>query len=147
VKRLRNSPTGNRVLILLTDGANNAGTIDPLRAADLAAQEGVRIYTIGIGGERVVRGMLGLTFRMGADLDEASLRAIARKTGGRYFRARDPRELEAIYDELDKLEPASRQEKTYRPVAERFRWPLGLALLISLLLALWLGGIGRRRHA
>ncbi len=147
VKRLRHSPAGNRVLILLTDGRNTAGSIDPLRAADLAAQEGIRIYTIGIGGERVVRGLLGLQFRMGSDLDEASLRAIARKTGGRYFRARDPRELEAIYGELDRLEPSSQEEKTYRPVSERFRWPLGLALALSLAIALGLAPPWRRRHA
>ncbi len=147
VKRLRHSPAGNRVLILLTDGRNTAGSIDPLRAADLAAEEGIRIYTIGIGGERVVRGLLGLRFRMGSDLDEASLRAIARKTGGRYFRARDPRELEAIYGELDRLEPSSQEEKTYRPVSERFRWPLGLALALSLAIALGLAPPWRRRHA
>lgn len=136
VKRLRASPQGNRVLILLTDGQNNTGSIDPLRAADLAAQEHIRIYTIGIGGQRSMRGLLGMTVLANADLDEDGLRAIAHKTGGRYFRARNPRELEAIYTELDRLEPTSEERRVYRPVAERFRWPLGVALLISVILAL-----------
>lgn len=147
VKRLRESPENNRVLILLTDGQNNAGSIDPLRAADLAAQEHIRIYTIGIGGERVMRGLFGMTVLAGSELDEDSLRSIAHKTGGRYFRARNPRELDAIYSELDRLEPASREERLYRPVAERFRWPLGVALSLSVILALALGGVGRARHA
>ncbi len=147
VKRLRESPRDNRVLILLTDGENTAGSVDPLRAADLAAQEHIRIYTIGIGGQRMVRGVLGLSVIGNSSLDEASLRAIASKTGGRYFRARDPRDLERIYAELDQLEPTSKQQQTYRPVAERFRWPLGLALAISALLAGALTRGGSIRHA
>ena len=147
VKRLRASPQDNRVLILLTDGRNNTGSIDPLRAADLAAQEHIRIYTIGIGGHRTIRGLLGFSVVANADLDEDSLRAIAHKTGGRYFRARNPSELEAIYSELDKLEPGNEERKTYRPVAERFRWPLALALLISVILSLALGVDWRARRA
>lgn len=149
VKRLRESPQNNRVLILLTDGQNNAGSIDPSRAADLAAQEHIRIYTIGIGGERVIRGLFGMTVRAGSELDEDRLRAIAHKTGGRYFRARNPRELDAIYTELDRLEPASRENRVYRPVAERFRWPLGIALAISVILAFVFvqGAVRRSGHA
>ncbi len=147
VKRLRESPRDNRVLILLTDGENTAGSVDPLKAADLAAQEQIRIYTIGIGGQRMVRGVLGLSVLGNSSLDEDSLRAIAAKTGGRYFRARDPKDLERIYAELDQLEPTSKQRQTYRPVAERFRWPLGLALLVSVLLALTLTRTGNLRHA
>ncbi len=147
VKRLRDSPRSNRVLILLTDGENTAGSVDPLKAADLAAQEHIRVYTIGIGGQRMVRGVLGLSVLGNSGLDEDSLRAIASKTGGRYFRARDLKDLSGIYAELDKLEPTSQQDKTYRPVAERFRWPLSMALLISVLLALGMNRIGRHVDA
>ena len=95
IKRLRDEPIKNRVLILLTDGASNAGNIDPLKAADLAAQEGVRIYTIGVGAEEmVVPGPFGMPQVVHSDLDESALRAIAQKTGGRYFRATDVAALE-----------------------------------------------------
>ena len=136
VKKLREEPEGNRVLILLTDGANTAGVVDPLKAADLAAREEVRIYTIGFGADSmIVQGLFGPARVPNADLDEASLRAIAAKTGGRYFRARNVEQLQEIYDLLDELEPVSEEEQTYRPVRELYLWPLGLSLLLSVLLA------------
>jgi Ca-activated chloride channel family protein len=154
VKRLRKQPQENHVLILLTDGANTAGSVDPLKAADLAAAEGLRIYTIGVGAEsRLVRGLLGSRQVSNNELDEATLTAIADKTGGRYFRARDIAGLEAIYQLLDELEPASQEGETFRPVRELYAWPLAGALLISVLLALAasglaIPGIGREaRHA
>ncbi len=137
IKRLRKEPARNRVLILLTDGANTAGNVDPLKAADLAAREGVRIYTIGIGsGETVVQTPFGPRRVATGDLDEASLEAIAEKTGGRYFRARDTAQLAQIYDLLDRIEPVSEDEQTWRPVDELYVWPLGAALLLSVLIAL-----------
>jgi Ca-activated chloride channel homolog len=134
IKRLRDQPEGNRILILLTDGANTAGSIDPIKAAELAAREGVRIYTIGVGSEQR-RGPFGL--RMGGSrIDERTLQAIANETGGRYFRARDVADLQAIYGMLDKLEPVSSDEQTFRPIKELFQWPLAAALLLSALLGL-----------
>ncbi|TCK17891.1 Ca-activated chloride channel family protein [Thiogranum longum] len=137
IKRLREQPEGNRVLILLTDGANTAGSIAPLKAADIAAQEGVKIYTIGVGAdEMVVQGLFGRQRIANTELDEATLKAIADKTGGRYFRARDLQGLEQVYRLLDKLEPASQDEEVFRPRHELYIWPLAAALLISLLMVL-----------
>ena len=154
IKRLREQAQQNRVLILLTDGTNTAGSIEPLKAADLAASEAVRIYTIGIGADSMlVRGPFGIQRVASGDLDEDTLQAIADKTGGRYFRARDTESLQEIYALLDAIEPASEDDQSYRPVDELYAWPLGGALLISLLLALPAGGWIRRglkseaRHA
>lgn len=135
VKRLRDQPTEERVLILLTDGANTAGTIAPLKAAELASEAGVRIHTIGVGSDpRAGFGAFGLS--MGRNpLDEATLSAIAESTGGRYFRARDVRELQGIYAALDELEPVESDEQTFRPVGELFAWPLGFSLLLSAMVA------------
>jgi Ca-activated chloride channel family protein len=141
IKRLRDEPVQDRVLILLTDGANNAGTIDPLKAADLAAAEHVRIYTIGVGAdEMVVRGPFGMPQVVHGDLDEESLNAIAEKTGGRYFRAADVASLAQIYAMLDKIEPVSKDAQSWRPVEELYAWPLGAALLLSVLIALSIVG-------
>ena len=138
VKRLKQGEGKEQVLILLTDGANTAGQLTPLKAADLAAAEGLKIYTIGIGAESMeVRGFL-FTQRVNpsADLDEKTLTAIAQKTGGRYFRARDTEQLAEIYAELDRLEPVERDHDVYRPVSELYPWPLGMALFGSILILL-----------
>jgi Ca-activated chloride channel family protein len=139
IKRLRDKTGGDRVLILMTDGANTAGEVDPLQAAELAAREGLTVYTIGIGAdEMIVRDFFGARrVNPSADLDETTLRAIADQTGGRYFRARDTRELEDIYRLLDALEPVERDPQMFRPVTALFQWPLAAALcLIMVLLAL-----------
>ena len=126
----------------MTDGANTAGTVDPQKAADIAASEGVRIYTIGVGAdERVVRGLFGQRRVANNELDEPALMAIAEKTGGRYFRARDIAGLEKIYQLLDEYEPVSQEEETFRPIRELYMWPAGAALLLSLLLALAATGL------
>ena len=146
VKRLRNdSPGNNRVLVLLTDGANNAGAVEPLRAAALAAQQGLRIYTIGVGAEEmIVRGTFGQNrVNPSADLDERMLTDIAAGTGGHYFRARDTEELVQIYALLDELEPAAVAEDRFRPVKDLYYWPLALALAASVLLA----ALALRRYA
>lgn len=136
-KRLRDQPQDNRVVILLTDGSNTAGNIDPVEAARLAARVGVRVYTIGIGGGPVgVRTPFGILSQRGTDLDPATLQAIAVETGGRYFQATDTDQLAQVYDELDRLEPSLRDERSYRPMQALFMWPAGLALLLSLGLAL-----------
>ncbi len=124
VKRLAQQPDDNRVLILLTDGANTAGNIAPLDAAKLAARAKVRIYTIGIGGGQVgVRSPFGMLMQQGSDLDPATLEAIAQETGERYFQATDTAQLEQVYDELDRLEPSVRDERSYRPMQALFMWP------------------------
>ena len=123
-----------RVLILLTDGANTAGAVDPLKAADLARDRGMVIYTVGIGADALmVRSLFGVRqINPSADLDEQTLTTIAEGTGGVYFRARDTEELQRIYAMLDELEPTAREEEGFRPVTEYFYWPLGLALCLSL---------------
>ena len=137
VKRLRENPSDEQVLILLTDGANTAGALEPVQAAEFAGQAGLKIYTIGIGADRMrVRDVFGTRLvNPSADLDEASLQRIADLTGGRYFRARDPQALNQIYTILDDLEPVAEDQQTLRPVSELFHWPLGLAVLLSLLAA------------
>lgn len=138
IKHLRDQPQENRVVILLTDGANTAGTIDPLKAADLAAQEGVRIYTIGVGADEIlVQSLFGLQrINPSVDLDEETLGTIAAKTGGEYFRALDTENLERIYQLLDELEPVTVAEETFRPIKELYAWPLTAALAITVGLAL-----------
>lgn len=132
-----------RVLVLLTDGANTAGAIDPLKAAELARDRGMVIYTIGIGADSVmVQSLFGVReVNPSADLDEETLTTIAEGTGGRYFRARDTEAFQQIYAVLDELEPAAGDESGFRPITERYHWPLSVALLLSLLWALTaLGG-------
>lgn len=141
VKRLREQPEASRILIFLTDGANTEG-IDPMKAADLAAQEKIKIYAIGIGSdERMVRTPFGIQRMGGSDLDEDSLKSIASKTGGQYFRAQDVESLLKIYAFLDQAEPISNDELSYRPVDELYHWPLIVALLLSLLVAVGSTGI------
>jgi Ca-activated chloride channel family protein len=137
VKRLEDRPGDQRVLVLLTDGANTAGTATPEAAARVAARLGVTIYTIGVGAdEMAVRSFLG-TRRVNPsrDLDEATLEQIAALTGGRYFRARDTADLESVYALLDRLEPAAKESAVLRPRREVFHWPLAAALLGFALLA------------
>lgn len=132
VKRLREQDEKSRVLILLTDGANTAGEVEPLAAAELAAREKMKIYTIGIGAdEMIVRSIFGSRrVNPSADLDEKTLNAIAEKTGGRYFRARDTEQLEQIYNLLDELEPIEKDVQRFRPQTALFYWPLAIALIL-----------------
>ena len=134
VKRLRERPGDERVLILLTDGVNTAGELPPLKAAELAASNNVRVYTVAVGSEGGRMNMLGLSMPTpGAEIDEATLTKIADSTGGRFFRARDTSELAGIYAELDRLEPAAQEGEKLRPRTELFPHPLALALLLGLL--------------
>lgn len=142
VKRLKERPAESRVLILLTDGQDTASSVAPLDAAKLAANLGIRIYTIGIGAdEMTLPGLFGSSFgsrqvNPSAELDEAGLQEIAKISGGQYFRARSPRELANIYQLLDQLEPVEQETATYRPRQALGYLPLLLALLLSFLLAL-----------
>ena len=146
VKRLRaQSPqsdpahaANSRVLILLTDGVSNAGAIAPVKAAEIAAQEHVRIHTIGFGGgadQADPASLFGMALSMpgmGDSVDEQTLAEIAKRTGGHYFRARDSNELAGIYEQLDRIEPAAHAGIVQRPRIELYPWPLAAALLIGL---------------
>ncbi|PXV59647.1 Ca-activated chloride channel family protein [Dyella jiangningensis] len=135
VKRLAGQPEQARVVVLLTDGVNNAGNIAPLDAAHAAQAAGVRIYTIGIGAtEMNVPDLFGThTVNPSADLDEGMLRSIATQTGGRYFRATDSNQLADAYRAIDALEPMPQQGPSLRPRHELFRWPLAVAVAAWLL--------------
>lgn len=137
VKRLREQPEGQRVLILLTDGVSNAGVLAPLRAAELAATEQVRVYPVAFGGDGGMK-LFGMDVGQDRDpVDEATLRQIAERTGGRFFRARDTAELAGIYAELDRLEPVAAKGPALRPRNEMYAWALGLAMLFGALAWLW----------
>ena len=152
VKRLRDRPAESRVLIVLTDGQDTASTVDPLEAAALAESLAIRIHTIGIGADSMtVPGVLGSRFgsrqvNPSADLDEDTMRAIAERTGGRYFRARDPQDLVQIYRTIDRLEPVEVDTATYRPRRSLLHLPLLAALALSALLALPRHGVGVRQR-
>ena len=134
VKRLRERPMENRVLVLLTDGADNASQVDPVAAARFAAAEGITIYAVGVGADEAARRRFGL--RRASALDEATLQQSASVTGGRYFRARDASELDQIYRLIDALEPVGGDDDVFRPVREMFHWPLGLSVALFVLAAL-----------
>ena len=144
IKRLKNQPADSRVLILLTDGANTAGEVSPLKAAELAAANKLKIYTIGVGAdEMIVRSFFGnRKVNPSQDLDEDTLVKIAESTGGRYFRARNSEELNNIYMLLDKLEPVEKDKHFFRPRTDLFYWPLALALTLT-----GITGIYKMRHS
>jgi Ca-activated chloride channel family protein len=146
VKRLQSQPPGQRVVILLTDGVNTAGLLDPLRAAQIAADAGVRVHTIAFGGDGGLS-LFGFQLPMpgaGDEIDETTLQAVAERTGGRFFRARDTSQLVGIYEEIDRLEPVSTAGPAVRPVIERYPWPLAGAFALGLL---GLVGAASRRRA
>ncbi|WP_325893525.1 vWA domain-containing protein [Grimontia sp. NTOU-MAR1] len=142
-KTFIDSKAPQRVIILLSDGANTAGVIDPIEAAKLAKEYDVTIYTIGVGADQIrQRSLFGSRIiNPSQELDERTLTQIAKMTGGEYFRARNPEELEKIYQIIDQLEPISAVEQTWRPTDELFRYPLALALLFSAVVA-----VMRKRH-
>lgn len=133
VKRLKNQQAKSQVLILLTDGANTSGEVLPIKAAELAAENKLKIYTIGIGADEMqVRNFFGSrTVNPSRDLDEKTLTEIADATGGRYFRARNTEELNKIYQLLDELEPVEKDKQYFRPRSELYPWPLALALCLA----------------
>lgn len=138
IKRLNGKTAEKQVLILLTDGANTAGEVTPLKAAQLAASQKLKIYTIGVGAER--REMGGFFFNQSVpnnEIDEKTLTQIAQITGGKYFRARNTQQLAEIYALIDELEPVEQESQSFRPVMALFMWPLGMGLLLASLLALF----------
>lgn len=139
IQRLKDRPVSSRVLILITDGANTAGNIEPLQAAELAEKSQLKVYTIGVGASELIidRGF-GFGQRRvnpSADLDEATLTAIAEQTGGQYFRAADTNQLKEIYELLDELEPSEEDPEILRPQKSLIHWPLSLALLLSIFIS------------
>jgi Ca-activated chloride channel family protein len=139
VKRIHDQEAvgDEQVLIVLTDGANTAGEIDPIKAAELAQQIGLRIYTIGIGAEQMLVSSITGGLRPvnpSADLDEETLTRIAAITGGQYFRAKDTAGLQNIYRLLDEMEPVAEPEAGFRPVKSLYYWPLGGAFVLTVFL-------------
>lgn len=138
VKRFEQKDESNKVLVLLTDGQNTAGNISPNQALELAKSHGITIYTIGVGAdEMLVQNFFG-TRRVNPsqELDEDMLTRLAETTGGLYFRARDAKSLQQIYQTLDKLEPIERENRQMRPLQALYYYPLALGLLLSVLLGL-----------
>ena len=133
--RLRDAPGKSRVMVLLTDGQNNRGSIDPRTAAKAAAAFAIKIYTIGVGTRGMApvpvgRGLFGLRFEnRPVDIDDGLLTDVARTTGGRYFRATNAQALEQITQQIDELERTPVRTRTYVRYTELYRWPLALAVL------------------
>lgn len=132
IKRFVENKNEQRVLILLTDGANTSGKIKPIAAAKQAAKNNIKIYTIGIGADQMIkRGFFGdQRVNPSADLDEKTLTDIASLTNGQYFRARNQDDLQKIYDTINKLQPVDSEFLEFRPEKNLFFWPLSLAIAI-----------------
>ena len=143
IKRLQEVPPTGRVIILLTDGANNSGVLSPLKAAQLAKLDNMKIYTIGLGSNADPRAMHHLLMGLNpaVDLDESTLKKIAQTTGGRYFHATDPQTLQAIYQTINRMEAVQQEKLTVRPQQAYYPWILALALLIWFILFLMRGGL------
>ncbi len=145
VKRFMDAPKQGRVIILLTDGASNSGMLSPMQAAALARDEGIKIYTIGLGAESDEQAMtLDNFFNNGtsADLDEETLKKMAALTEGQYFRATNLQSLQDIYQTINKLEKTQKEEQNIRPRQEYYPWLVGLALILC---AMW--AFSYRRYA
>lgn len=136
VKRFDAKDESNNVLILLTDGQNTAGFITPEQAKELAVNKKVKVYTIGVGADKMlIQSFFGSRqVNPSQELDEDMLSDLATSTGGQYFRARDVQELEAIYAKLDALEPIQGEARKMRPLTALFYFPLAVAFALS---ALW----------
>ena len=141
VKRLRvqskqQDAQSENVLILLTDGVNTAGQLDPIKAAELARDNDVRVYTIAFGGDVKMVSILGIPVQLPISSDginEEILEEISELTGGKSFRARNTEELVKIYNEINQLEQVQYEGHPVRPMIERYPWPLGLSLGFMLL--------------
>lgn len=140
VNRLKESKAKSRVIILLTDGVNNTGVIDPLIAAELASEYGIKVYTVGIGTNGMALSPYALNpdgsimYRMlQVEIDESLMKKIAQVTHGRYFRATNNQKLQQIYDEINKLETSKIEEFKYTEVDEKFRLLVIIATILLLL--------------
>ena len=144
VKRLAAQPAAARVLVLLTDGVNNTGSIDPAQAGEIARAAGLRIYAIGIGSDRMrVDDFFGSRMvNPSAELDVKTLTQLAQETGGQFFRATDTAELAEAYRTIDALEPVEGKDVMLQPPVEWFRVPLLAALLLFVLAVFWRASSG-----
>ena len=134
VKRLQQVPEKGRLIILLTDGVNNSGVLAPLKAAELAQHDGIKIYTIGLGAEVDSQTLGGLMLRMNGNdsLDEDTLKEVAQMTGGQYFRASDLDSLRRVYQDINRMETVSQEQATVRPQHDYYPYPLVAALFLLL---------------
>lgn len=130
IKRLQHVPTSGRVIILLTDGASNSGVVPPLKAAELARIDGIKVYTIGLHSEIDPQSFSGMFLNSNgsADLDEDTLKSIAKITGGAYFRASNLQSLQRIYHHIDKMTRVSQEQASIRPQHEYYPWFLAVGL-------------------
>lgn len=135
IKQLQNVPKQSRVIILLTDGANNSGALAPLKAAELAYQDNIKVYTIGLGANAPANNFnrLFLSMNATAELDEATLKLIAAKTQGRYFRATDLQSLQTIYQAINAMETVKQKNETIQPKQDYYPWVVGVAFVLLLL--------------
>jgi Ca-activated chloride channel homolog len=137
-RHMKDLKAKSRLLILITDGASNAGSLSPEKAAEVAKAFGLKIYTIGVGIEGEAPFLVDTAFGQRVvyqrtDLDEGALKLVAQRTGGKFFRAQETGELEKIYSEIDELEKTERKQKDFERYEERFTWfaVLGLAFLLA----------------
>lgn len=146
ILRLKDSEAKSKVIILLTDGVNNSGNISPLTAAEIARKYGIRIYTIGIGRNGMAPYPLptGGTAIMPVEIDEGTMTQISSKTGGRYFRAQKNEELDAVYQDIDKMERTKFNVKQYSRRNELYA-PFALAAMLILLLEIILRTVVLKR--
>lgn len=143
VKHLQNVPNKGRIIILLTDGANNSGVLAPMKAAELARDDGIKIYTIGLGAKADTHTFNGLFLSMNAsaELDEQTLTEVAKTTGAHYFRATDMKSLQAIYQAINQMEAVSQEQASVRPQIDYYPWPLALSWLLFMYLLAERGGL------
>lgn len=138
VKRLKGTPGKSRVIVLLTDGANNSGRIDPIAAATAAKAFGIRVHTIGVGSEGVVPIVQnGRVFHIQADIDEKTLRGISDATGGQYFRAMDTEALQNVYKDIDQLEKVRHKRPQKRRGRDIYNVLILCATVLLLLETIW----------
>lgn len=130
IKRLQHVPATGRMIILLTDGVSNSGVVPPLKAAELARTDGITVYTIGLHSEIDPQSFSGMFLNSNgsADLDEDTLKSVAKMTGGRYFRASNLQSLERIYHSIDSMARVSQEQATVRPQHDYYPWFLAIGL-------------------
>ena len=144
IKRLQHVPVEGRMIVLLTDGVSNSGVLPPVKAAVLAKSEHIQINTIGLHSSLDPRSFDGLFLSMSgaADLDEDTLKEVAKTTGGRYFRATDPASLERIYEHIDQMARVTQDEAEIRPQYDYYPWFLAIGFMILFILLLGRAGLG-----